>query len=82
MSPSQPDRQAAPNCRKESPVRSTTWPVARKGRSSSVNIREHWVPRNLLGGAGPLADGCQIVTEEAMYVGNVQLQRSHRGVPL
>jgi hypothetical protein len=44
MSPSQPDRQAAPNCRKESPVRSTTWPVARKGRSWSVNIREHWVP--------------------------------------
>jgi len=33
MSPFQPDRQAAPNCRKESPVRSTTWPVARKGRS-------------------------------------------------
>ena len=44
MSPSQPDRQAAPNCRKESPVRSTTWQVARKGRSPAGHSCKHQVP--------------------------------------
>ena len=39
-------------------------------------------PLIFFGGAGPLADGCHIVTEEAVYVGNVQRQRSHRVDPL